>query len=104
MAAALRALSTFDEATFAAHLPTFFPLLTALMRTDHAPPEVRGNAALAVYEPRSLASNNLELLPCSCAWMACASSYELRSVPTWDGTRGRGKEGWVQDGRVAMKS
>jgi len=40
VAAALRALSTFDEATFAAHLPTFFPLLTALMRTDHAPPEV----------------------------------------------------------------
>ncbi|MEW5298187.1 MAG: hypothetical protein WDW36_001338 [Sanguina aurantia] len=40
VAASLHALSAFDDATFRAHLPDFFPLLTKLIRAEYAPTEV----------------------------------------------------------------
>lgn len=39
--AALRAIGVMGEPLFRAHLPEFFPLMTALIRTEYAPPEVR---------------------------------------------------------------
>ncbi|GFH28986.1 brefeldin a-inhibited guanine nucleotide-exchange protein 2-like, partial [Haematococcus lacustris] len=37
---ALKALGGLDDASFKGHLPQFFPLMTSLIQTDYAPPEV----------------------------------------------------------------
>ena len=39
--ATLAALSAFSDAAFRQQLPSFFPLLTALISCEHAPPEVQ---------------------------------------------------------------
>ncbi len=39
--ATLRALNGFTDAAFREHLSAFFPLLTALISCEHAPPEVQ---------------------------------------------------------------
>lgn len=39
--ATLRAMSSFSEDAFRAHLRVFFPILTRLISYEHAPPEVQ---------------------------------------------------------------